>query len=68
MTYDSIKELVEGKSLPLAGVNEIGELVSISGGQNDIGKYYHTMTSQDNGWLRHNYYYDDGSWEELYER
>lgn len=50
--------------MPLAGVNEDGEdtMVEVT---ND---FVLVWTFQENGWTRKNYYYIDGTVEELYER
>lgn len=70
MTYAELKKLTEGKELPLAATNESGENVII-GHRTDIWtyeettwnrNYFETITAQHNGWTRHSFYYEDGSY------
>lgn len=76
MTYQELKALTEGKSLPIAGKNEDGENVIIHRGIDRISyngeswarAYFHTLTAQTNGWTRHSYIFEDGDTEEFYER
>ena len=68
MTYKEIRKLVEGRDLPCSGTNEDGEMVIIDAGCNDGVHFYHLTTVQNNNWLRHNYIYETGDREELFER
>jgi len=68
MNFNEIEKLVIGKKLPLVGENESGETVIVSGGVNEIGKYYKTETAQNNGWMRVNIYYENGTYEETYDK
>ena len=64
MSYSEIKELVEDKTLPLSATADSGEYVIIEGG----GACYRLTTIQNNGWLRINEFYEDGTVTETYER
>ena len=63
---DLIKEF-NCEDFPVAGVNEDGEHAIIEHYNGD-DPYFKITTLQHNGWTRINYYYEDGSREELYER
>ncbi len=76
MTYADLKKLTEGKELPLAATNEHVENVII---QHFVDKwsyedlkwerpYFHVTAAQHNGWARINLIYEDGSFEEMYQR
>ena len=56
--------------LPLLGKNEDGESVIVSAITNifDGSTAFKLETAQDNGWMRINIFYQDGTSEELYER
>lgn len=64
MTYNKIKTLVQGKSLPLSAENSDDEYVVIEGNE----KCYILTTLQQNGWCRINEYYPDGTVTETYEK
>lgn len=68
MTFKDIERLIHGESLPLAGKNENGETVIIESGADEAGRFFRLTTSQQNGWLRINDYYADGSTYETYKR
>jgi hypothetical protein len=75
MDYREIKaKLVEKgfgvHDLPLVGKNEDGETLIISVVKDiETGSdAFKVETAQDNGWMRVNIYYKDGTVEELYER
>ena len=76
MTYQELKRLTAGHSLPLAAKNEDGENVIIEHRTDHwiIGKlemdrnYFLILTAQHNGWTRHNYIYENDSTEEFYSR
>lgn len=61
---------LSNNDLPYVGVNDKGENVIYSVVKNsDTGEvYYQTETCQNNGWVRTNTYYKDGSSEEFYTR
>lgn len=63
MSYNELNELLNGRKI-LYGVNQDGEKVIVQKQRTCIA----TTTSQDNNWLRINYYYPDGSTEETYRR
>ena len=64
MNYSEIKELVGEQMLPLSATADSGEDVIIEGGDN----CYRLTTLQNNGWLRINEFYEDGTITETYER
>lgn len=69
MTYKEIAKGIEGRNIPLAGVNENGERIVVGAGITDDGEHYYSITTyQKNGWARTNNYYEDGTVEELYSR
>ena len=68
MTYQELKEMTKGKTLPLTAENEDGERVIIEKGHNGDLEYYQLSTFQSNDWVRINRYYEDGSIDETYER
>ena len=68
MTYQELKNLTDGKQLPIAGKNEDGENVIVSHGKIGDRKYYKLTTAQSNGWTRYNYVYEDGDTEESYAK
>ena len=72
-SYESFVEFMrnnnlKNEDLPWTGVNDKGENVVYSTVKNfDTGEIsYQTETSQNNGWIRINVYYKDGSSEEFY--
>ena len=68
MTYQELKNLTDGKQLPIAGKNEDGENVIVSHGKIGDRKYYKLTTAQSNVWTRYNYVYEDGDTEESYTK
>jgi hypothetical protein len=74
MNYKELQQLCAGKSFPVAGKNDIGENLTITpgrqlmirGGIQLIRPYFDLATAQHNGWMRHNFIYEDGSTEEFY--
>lgn len=68
MTYKELMELVAGKELPCNGTNDEGATVIIEHEKNDGAHRFHLTTVQNNGWLRHNYSYEDGSRKDLFEK
>ena len=63
--YQKLMAATAGKSFPIAGRNTHHENIIIERNGNECFKI---TTAQANGWCRINYYYADGSSEELYER
>lgn len=61
--YDSLKAKLKD-NLILSGVNSEGENVILSVAGEDC---VCLITAQHNNWVRKNYYYADGTVEELYE-
>lgn len=68
MTYEELQKLVEGRDPPCSGTNDEGETVIIEHEKNEGDSRFYLTTVQNNGWLRHNYIYKDGSREELFEK
>lgn len=68
MTFKELKKLTSGKELPLMGKNENGEAVIIQaiGCKGEEG--FKTTTAQHNGWVRENYFWKNGTVEELFSR
>lgn len=66
--YNYLAKLTNGKQLPLVAHSSTGELVVIERGKDEAGEFFKTVTSQENGWLRINTYYADGSAEETYRK
>jgi len=61
-SYESLSKMLDGEEWILSK-NEYGEDVNIS--RHD--GYVLTMTFQFDGWIRKNYYYDDGVVEESFK-
>ena len=68
MTYAEIKKLYGDAVIPYFGMHIGGEKFLVSHEENDNGKYYKFKTFQHNGWIRINIYYENGDYEELYEK
>lgn len=70
MNYKELSKRIAGFTLPISATNEKGENVIIERGANggEAGKSLTVLTSQKNGYVRINTYYEDGSSEELFER
>lgn len=66
MTYTSLKELI-GNNPPTMARNQDNESVFITQGYTEGLHWYKTETAQDNGRLRSNIYYADGTTEELFD-
>lgn len=68
MTYHDYLDIVNKFSGSIvAGTNENGERVIIEHYDEDE-PYFKVTTFQNNDWIRINYFYKDGSTEEIYER
>ena len=74
MTYEDILELIEDTGytiddLPLTSVNDDGENIIVDREDTEDGQIVLKLsTAQDNGWMRVNYFWPDGTTEEMYER
>lgn len=68
ISFITLKLFTQGASLPATAVNDKGENVIVSEEWDEYGKCYRLDTYQNNGWVRINRYYPDGSWDEEYER
>lgn len=69
MTYQELHNMTQGHTLPQGSRNKSGEVVIISRGTDCSGrKFFAVKTYQENGWIRTNHIYEDGSTEELYTR
>lgn len=69
-SYKDIKNFTNECKLPFDGVNDNDESILISSGIDNESneKYYKVKTKQNNGWIRTNIYWEDGTIEELYEK
>ena len=65
--YDYFSDLTKNRILPVGGTNVDGEDVIIEKGKRDGQNFFKVGTLQNNGWIRVNYYWEDGTREELYE-
>ena len=63
MTYNKLNSMLGNNGI-LHGINDSGEDVIIQ----RMGDCILLTTCQSNNWLRKNYYYIDGTVEEMYER
>lgn len=68
MTYQELKRLTAGHSLPLAAKNGTGENVIVERGHDGQQGFFKQITAQDNGWIQTYFFYEDGSIEEHYSR
>ena len=66
INYEGISSA--GIKLPALMVNSDNEPVEISCLEDEDGKRYKVITYQSNGWNRTNYYWEDGTVEELYKK
>lgn len=70
MTYYDYLELTKRfdyEDFPVAGFNENAERVIIDRNDGE-DKYFKVTTFQNNNWIRVNYYHQDGTTEEIYEK
>ena len=68
MSYNELKKIAVERKLPCIGTNEYDEIVIIVSGRDSYGEYYQTIVAQENGWLRVNTYYSDGTTTESYNK
>ena len=74
MTYEDILELIEDTGftvddLPLTSVNDDGENIVVDREDTEDGQIVLKLsTAQSNGWMRVNYFWPDGTTEEMYEK
>lgn len=68
--FSRIKKIEADHPLPVVGRNDLGEYVIVDKGPDggESGPSYKLITLQDNGWLRINTHYEDGSSEESYKK
>lgn len=65
--YLDLTEEFKCEDFPVAGLNDSGERVVIDRYDGDES-YFKVTTYQNNDWIRINYFYKDGSVDEIYER
>ena len=65
--YLDLTEEFKREDFPVVGLNENGERVVIDRYDGDES-YFKVTTYQNNNWIRINYFYKDGSVDEIYER
>ena len=65
-SYEELRSTI--KEFPCIGKNEKGEAVMACIGWDDRGEYIKMETSQEDGLIRSNYYYEDGYTEETFRR
>lgn len=68
MTYKELTKILAEREFPTMGRNQDFELVLIEEGREDGRHFYRLTASQENGWLRVNTYYEDGSTDETYRK
>lgn len=68
MDYKKLEILTKGRSLPISAENEDKERILIEKCSNGDLNYYQLHTFQKNDWIRVNRYYEDGSYDETYEK
>jgi hypothetical protein len=66
--FGELKQLTNGKILPLTGKNENGEIVIIEYGISGEERFFRVTTCQHNNWCRINTYWEDGTIEETYRK
>lgn len=69
MNYKELHTMIKGETLPMASENSRGNAIIVTAGRTeDDMKFITLKTCQDNGWIRVNTYYEDGTFEETYEK
>lgn len=69
MDYKTLDALLKDHTFPIVATNEDDEYVVVAWGiDKEMGAYYKLTVAQKNGWCRINTYYEDGTYEEEYER
>ena len=69
MTYQELKTLTKGKTLPITGKNVDGENVVIRHGIDHWWRrFFHLQTAQHNRWTRINQVFETGTTYEEYVR
>lgn len=68
MNYKKLEELTKEKALPITAENDDRERIIIEKCNNGDLNYYQLSTFQNNDWIRINRYYEDGSYDETYEK
>lgn len=68
ITFENLDVFCSTTNLPATAVNDNGESVIISTEPFEGSYCYRLDTCQHNGWIRTNYYYEDGSIDELFDR
>lgn len=68
--YAILKERItqSGLTCPFSAENRNKEQIIVEMGKNECGKYICLTTVQHNNWCRINYYYEDGTEEEMFEQ
>lgn len=70
MSYEDVKQIVKnfGSTLPANGTDEDGNVVIVSEGKDECGHFYEVQTAQENGWIRVNVFYEDGTVTETFTK
>ena len=68
MTYQEIKRITEENDHSMIYMNEDGEYVHVKLITDENGSRYEVETMQNNGWIRTNICWEDGTIEELYKK
>ena len=71
LSYESISEMVEGKTFPYGFITSDNEAAFITENEEgySFGEHYYKVTIlQHNEWLRILYYWDDGRIEEMFKK
>ena len=70
MTFNELKKMTNDKEFPIMCNNENDEVVFIywRPAQDGVDAHFQVSTYQNNGWIRDNNYYADGTIEETYKK
>jgi len=68
MGYEDVAKLTEGYKFPVFAKNADNENVIIERGRLSGRRFFRISTSQNNGWMRYNTFWEDGSTAETYRR